>query len=456
MLTNSVILAGASVRGLAESAIRARLNPYCIDQFGDADIPRTDAHRAAGRNNCRIAGFDELPEILARYDHSMPLIWAGGLENHAEIVSQLSGTRLIAGLDAPRLQRVRDPFELHRVLTSSSCLMPEVRDCGDVRASESPEAWLLKPRRSAGGIGIRRIMRADDAAVLTNDGGRSELFLQKYVDGIPVSALYEVHSGEVRHVGSCLQIIGDKECGADGFQFSGNFGPISLTEHISTQLIRSGSVVGRSFDVQGCFGIDFILRNGQAYVVEVNPRITAAHEIFELTSRAGWNAVESQLRAFFPAASRTRGDRPAQRLKGTDVPTAVLRMILYAQRDTNITPLLARQLLAATQLHSTTLSAASGGGCFRVARLADIPQESVVAAGSPLCSVYSHKLPEPVLHGPKLPTFAEPERIIRQVSGLANFRVADQICRFERLSEILQSDNNLTPQRTADLSWNLS
>jgi predicted ATP-grasp superfamily ATP-dependent carboligase len=121
-----------------------------------------------------------------------------------------------------------------------------------------------------------------------------------------------------------LQLIGWPSLGASGFLFCGNVGPVDPGEKVTQQVLEAARILVERSGLCGVFGIDFILRQSHAWFLEVNPRVTASHMLFELQqpgliihrhlSALGWISVRprkslernlsSSLNAWPPVAAR--------------------------------------------------------------------------------------------------------------------------------------------------------
>lgn len=413
-MTARILLAGASVRSLAASAIRCGLMPVCFDMFGDADLRHLVS--AAGENAAPTVfqKFSELPELLRDLDDSLPLVWAGGLENHPHIVKQLARQRHVAGADAELLETIRSPLFLTHCLTGLTCRTPQVltalthveaascQHIADSHLNFSDRRWVCKLVDTSGGIGIR-FLPSSSSAILQDE------YLQEFVDGVPMSATFYALGEVVSLHGVHLQIVGDRRLGASGFQFCGNAGPVQVSSSIRSQLLVAARALSER-GLRGVFGLDFVLVGNQVWVIEVNPRITASHEVsewqpgascqlqlqlaafrpsetadfpdFEIGDRhspASWNreSIETQpaggARADVVQQSRSRQSRNGR--------TMVCRMIVYAEQDL---------ILESSTVNSMLRTASSRirDESYR-AWFADIPVSgSRVTAGTPVCSVY--------------------------------------------------------------------
>jgi len=279
----TVVLIGASVRALAGSALRAGLSPYAIDLFADADlVARCPAVRLAGR-------YPDAFLDAVRAAQPGPWMYTGGLENSPDLLDCLAAERPAWGVVGPSLRAVRDHGRLNRLLREAGVTVPRQHD-GDGPPPEGD--WLVKPRRGAGGRGIRDF---DPAVPLTPDDRRT-CYLQERIDGIPAAAVYLGDGPRTRLVGLTAQLVGTNFLGAKPFHYAGSVGPLPFEPALRHQLDRLGSVLG----LRGLFGVDGVLRDGTFWPVEVNPRYTASMEVVEFAT--GEPLLAAHRAVFDPAA----------------------------------------------------------------------------------------------------------------------------------------------------------
>src|SRR6516225_6871027 len=107
-----LLIAGASARAAAFSALRAGLRPACADLFADADLRACcPVRRVEPRDYPRE--FLDLPELA----DPGPWLYTGGLENRPELIEQIAHRRQpLWGNPAPLLRLARDPFAVRDVL----------------------------------------------------------------------------------------------------------------------------------------------------------------------------------------------------------------------------------------------------------------------------------------------------------------------------------------------------
>ena len=264
-----LIIIGASARAAAFSAYRAGYTPYWLDRFGDEDL----RPRFPGR---MISGYPKQAPELIDCAPDAPFIYTGALENHPGVLEELCRRRTLLGNPVPVCSGVRDPSGLYKAFRRNQIACPEIRIVkrGQIsNLSPSPDNWLLKPLRSAGGMGIEHY---DGQPV-------DELYyLQQYLAGESCSAVFVGGRGHCRLLGVTRQLVGLPEFHAGEFSYCGSIGPLELNESDSVRWRRIGEVIAAEFNLTGLFGVDAIKRQDGIYPVEVNPRYTASVEALEL------------------------------------------------------------------------------------------------------------------------------------------------------------------------------
>ena len=343
-----VLLLGASVRALASSAIRAGLSPIAIDRFGDLDL----------RSSCPTVALDGDPESLietCRRFSDVPLIYGGAFENDPATIERISADRPLWGNPPEVLRQVRDPFLVAETLRRAGIPAPKL----DAEPTSLPNdgSWLVKPRRSAGGVGIE--------ALLGRSASRPspEVYYQERIGGIPMSAIFIGDDRSAHLQGVARQWIGRRGV---PFGYVGNVGPISVRGSTTAMLRQIGGCLRDGFGLRGLFGVDFILRDDVPWPIEVNPRYTASVEILEHARG------ESLLRAHRAAFDLGDGCVPLHH----PISAIVGKAIVFAPRDLTVPE--ASWLSPRADPWST------------LPRLADLPIPRVrIAAGEPVLTVFA-------------------------------------------------------------------
>jgi predicted ATP-grasp superfamily ATP-dependent carboligase len=272
-----VLIVGASVRALAESAAVSGYRVVALDAYGDLDLQL----RVPALSLRRDLGVEYSAGRAARAAADIPaaaVAYASGFENHPAAVTALARDRNLWGNPAAVVRRVRHPAALAEALGARGFAVPNVRTASRVALPADGREWLVKPLRSGGGHGIRALRRGTRA--------RRGSYLQERIRGEPGSIVFIADGRRAVPLGLSRQLVGDRAFGASGFRYSGSLlsgaVPVFEREHeIAETAARIASAVTEAFGLVGVNGIDFIARDGVPWPIEVNPRYTASMELVE-------------------------------------------------------------------------------------------------------------------------------------------------------------------------------
>ncbi len=275
-----VLLAGVTVRAMAISAARAGYGVTAVDAFGDLDLCQVAAVIPLRRKHG--AEYSSRAAVRAARAVSTELVaYTSNFENYPKAVARLMAHRQLLGNPPAVLTRVRNPFELTRVLRRRGFATPDTRATPPT-ARHSRGSWLLKPRRSGGGHGTRLWRRGEPVP-------RSH-YLQERIPGIPGSIVFVADGRQAVMLGLTRQLVGDARFGAHGFRYCGSllgqpgglFRPAQGLVETATAL---ATALTSEFGLIGLNGVDFIVRRGVPYPIEVNPRYSASMELIERAQR---------------------------------------------------------------------------------------------------------------------------------------------------------------------------
>jgi predicted ATP-grasp superfamily ATP-dependent carboligase len=267
MSFSNLLLVGASVRAAAFSALRAGLRPWCVDLFADVDLrQRCTVTRLTGR----------YPEGFWRFLNSGPpgpWLYSGGLENRPRLVQRMAQRRPLWGNAETALARCRDPQYVAAALRSAGLPAPAVTEAAE--QSSPARRWLLKPRRSAGGNGIRFWTPKDDS------WNKNDVYCQEFIEGQPLSLLFLGDGRTAYLLGGTRQLVGEPWLHAAPFHYCGSIGPLAAGLVQRPSLAALGHVLASQCVLKGLFGVDGVLRDGTFWPVEINPRYSASVEVLE-------------------------------------------------------------------------------------------------------------------------------------------------------------------------------
>jgi predicted ATP-grasp superfamily ATP-dependent carboligase len=284
-----LLILGASARAAAFSALRAGMQPWCADLFGDADL----------RSRCavQVVARKEYPEGFLRLIGTAPpgpWMYTGGLENRRALVRRLGARRPLWGNDADVLRAVRSPLFVESLLRAHRIPCPAAR----AHATEVPRQgrWLVKPWNGAGGVGIRMVRDPARPRLRAGPG-----YFQEYIEGESCAGVFVGDGRSARLLGVTRQLVGEEWLHAAPFRYCGSIGPLDLPPALRQGFERLGAVLAEGCRLRGLFGVDSVLRDGVPWPVEVNPRYTASVEVLE--HALGQPALAWHRQAFDPAAA---------------------------------------------------------------------------------------------------------------------------------------------------------
>jgi len=317
-----ILLAGITVRMLAELAARAGYSVVSLDYFGDADLRRL----CPGISLLRDRNMGYTPEILVNTAGEIDapsVVYGASLENHPHHVARLARNRTLLGNTPQTLQRVRDPWQLAASLGSAGFCFPQTIRPGVDLEPDPGKAWLWKPLHSGGGHGVQ----AWRGQAFAKEG-----ILQERLAGLVGSAAFVANGRTAIVVGLTEQFIGNELFGARGFRYCGNMLPPPLPRDELRALLAEvraiANLLTTEFGLRGLNGLDFIWQNGRAWTIEVNPRPTAPLELME--QAYDLQLFAAHLQAFF-------GQLPFFDLESAlrDAPAAG-KAILFAEKDITV------------------------------------------------------------------------------------------------------------------------
>jgi predicted ATP-grasp superfamily ATP-dependent carboligase len=271
-----ILIVAASARGLVESAALAGFRVHAVDAYGDVDL-LARASTIAVRRDLGQAWSAAQAVAAAASIPCRTVAYASNLENHPGALARLAAGRRLWGNAPEVLRRVRDPVLLAEALRARGFATPRVSTArGSTGGSRT---WLLKPRRSGGGHGIRPLR--------PGEGVPRTRYLQERIEGVPGSVTFVADGRRAVPLGLSLQLVGWHAFGGTGFRYSGSLlcgGAVQLFERQPSLADTAAAVADaltETFGLVGVNGIDFIARDGVPWVVEVNPRYCASMELVE-------------------------------------------------------------------------------------------------------------------------------------------------------------------------------
>jgi hypothetical protein len=312
-LPGSVLIVGVSTRALAESASRAGYSCLSVDAFGDLDqksrVQNVGLSRDLGRPYSAAAVV-----AIGRRSATASAAYVGNLENHPSAVRRLALGRQLLGNTPATLVRARDPVAVAEVTRRAGGRVPLTLRPGETRHASEGVPWLRKPRRGGGGSGVKEWKPG--APLSPHE------LVQERIEGMLASVAFVADGQRAALLGISRGLAGDPAFGARGHRYCGSVYPFSAEPALLERLSAIAGTVTEAFGLVGLNGIDFVLREGEPYVLEINPRYSASMELIERGGR---------LSVFEAHVAACGGALPS--LDAAPLPEVLGKAVLYARRD---------------------------------------------------------------------------------------------------------------------------
>jgi predicted ATP-grasp superfamily ATP-dependent carboligase len=286
MGAEQVLIVGVSTRALAESASRAGYSCLSVDAFGDLDqksrVHNVGLSRDLGRPYSAAAAV-----AIGRRSAAASAAYVANLENHPAAVRRLARGRRLLGNTPATLVRARNPVAVAEVVRRAGGRVPLTLLPDQARHAAAGVRWLRKPRRGGGGSGVREWK-------LGAPLGPHEL-VQEHIEGVLASVAFVANGQRAVLLGMARGLSGDPAFGAHGHRYCGSLYPFFAERTLLDRMAAIISAVTEAFGLVGLNGIDFVLREGEPHVLEINPRYCASMELME--RGAGINVFEAHVSA---------------------------------------------------------------------------------------------------------------------------------------------------------------
>lgn len=265
----TIVVAGLSARILAESARLAGWRAIALDLFGDADTRRASLHwhRIGDAGSCTIDPALLRPALQAAAREARAIGWVAGsgFEAAPELLDTPAPRLPLLGMGSAALQRVREPSSFFATLDRLGLAHPEVAFAPPAR----PEGWLAKSAAGSGGWHIRPAAEANAGP---------QVYWQRLQAGQPMSALFLADGERARLVALNRLIV--RPLGALPCVYAGAIGPVR-DPHLAPTLAGALQALVPALGLRGLASLDFLARDGQAWLLEINARPSATMALHE-------------------------------------------------------------------------------------------------------------------------------------------------------------------------------
>jgi predicted ATP-grasp superfamily ATP-dependent carboligase len=267
----SLLIASVSGRALAEAARRAGFVPLVADFFADTDT--LDAAHACHKLPGIKSGFrwqSLYPALRALADVApspiVGLVYGSGFEDRSELLRLIAKRWPLLGTDAATVARLKAPEHFFENLDRLGIAHPPT-------SSEPPArggTWLAKKRGGAGGSHVVPSRRARAA---------SHVYYQERVLGRAVSALFVANGSGARVLGFSEQWT--TPLPSSPWRYGGAVCPAKVSASLARRMTASVMQLARAYAIKGIASADFLVREGEPLLLEINPRPGATLDIFD-------------------------------------------------------------------------------------------------------------------------------------------------------------------------------
>ncbi len=264
---DKLLIVANSSRMLAQLAKNNGLEAVVIDCFGDIDT-RVNALdyvqvKSLALENIKTAFFS----LTAKYNISH-IIYGSGFERHIDSLDFFQKHLILLGNPVKVFSTIQNKVLFSTKLEALNIPYPSITE----KAPDSKEDWLIKPRRSEGGMDISKFTAFSNI-------NQPHCFWQKHVDGIPMSVLFIAERKGYKIIGFHKQLITTiKE---NEFVFSGLISQPEIKQNIVQLISVWLEKLVSHFTLKGLNSLDFMLKEERCYALELNPRLSASIQLYE-------------------------------------------------------------------------------------------------------------------------------------------------------------------------------
>jgi len=265
-----ILIAAISGRALAVSARRAGYAPLVVDMFCDQDtIAAAQAHVRLTSGLARGMDGDELLsalQALALLHAPTGIVCGTGFEDRPQLLAQLAQRWTLIGNSAETIAMVKDPQAFAALCRSHGIPHPEL----SLVLPREPTDWLAKRRGGSGGTHIKAAQERNASEAI---------YFQRRVTGMPVSALFLADGRRAEIIGFSTQWASPTP--QQLFRYGGAVRPADITPSLAALLRETVQVLVPAIPLIGLNSADFLVEDGNFWLMEINPRPSATLDIFE-------------------------------------------------------------------------------------------------------------------------------------------------------------------------------
>jgi len=329
----SILVVGFNTRPLAYSLFKAGFEVFAVDFFGDLDLypyvkdcmivtKELDMRYEQIKEDYKSYLVKYTISLLGKYPNINYILIGSGLDDafkEREMILDyiLKNNYQIINLnnDLEVIRQARDIRNIYHFLESEDFKIPYTKPLKDFKKNQVEISYpvILKKKSSSGGTNVYKINNIDEFELqinLINETDNIEDWLiQEYIDGIPISCTIIANGKECQVISINRQIIGLKILNPPkDFMYCGNVVPSNLSDQDIIKISKLSSYLAKNLGLKGINGLDFVFKDHEPFLMEINPRIpgsiSASEESLNLNllflhiesfNSSKWNKIIDQL-----------------------------------------------------------------------------------------------------------------------------------------------------------------
>ncbi len=294
---NKILVIGFNSRPLVYSLYQAGYNVYTVDFFGDLDlypyvedciilIDELKKNYKDIKENYKTYLAKFAIKLFDRYSHIKYLLIGSGLDDafneRKMILKKIEQIKPIINLnnDIQTIRKARNIFKIYQYLKDQEFPTPLTVKLNKIKLKNLPLEYpfILKKLTSSGGTNVYKIKNQNEFNSsykhIKDDHEQKKWIMQEFIEGIPASCTIISNGFDAEVISVNLQIIGMDKLNPPGeFIYCGNIVPSNLSKADKRKIMKLSLYLTKTLKLKGINGFDFVLRNHQPFLMEINPRI---------------------------------------------------------------------------------------------------------------------------------------------------------------------------------------
>ncbi len=249
---------------IAKMLAETGFSVVAIDCYADEDTPALDITRVAGLT---VADLQSAVDDMIKNHGVTHLLYGSGFESEIASLEYLQSRFVVLGNPAGLFKRFQDKAVFFNTLDRLLIPHPETV----FSAPRDTAGWLVKPLQSEGGFAITHYLSRRSVDT-------KRYYWQRFQVGDACSVLFVAGDGQIRLLGFNQQWVCDQHEQPFAFAGVGNYAVVSKANQVLlhewlTKLVEC-------YPLRGLGSLDFILHEGNCYVLEINARIPASAQLY--------------------------------------------------------------------------------------------------------------------------------------------------------------------------------